>query len=273
MGIFQSLFGTRDSEQLYRQAVDLMDREKFSKAARLLERAIKLNSKSALYHFALSYCYSFMAQKKGESEDGNRYLDMCGEHSLKAIELSKQHRGLDRDQKGKACFNIGLYYQYKNDLENSIKYLKQSISLCPDFVGARLALIRSYNQKGDNKKVLELIRGCLLREPKDDNVWQFWMDVCQEHGIESYCTLPEERKMKIYNSLKKEIDSVFLRKATIDPLGGLFGASLAIESAGEESYTRAIATISSRYKIDKLEVVLILREGDENEWSFDSILE
>ncbi len=92
--------------------------------------------------------------------------------------------------------------------------------------------------------------------------------------------LPEEKKMGIYKDLKEEIDSVFLlgtdllsniASASRDPLGGLGKMGQVVEKSGKEANDRAIGTISSRYGIERSEVLLIQKEGDKKNWPFKAV--
>lgn len=211
MGLFESLFGHKDPQRLYDQALELIDRDNYSKAARLLEKVIRLNPNSAPCHFTAGFCYSRMGGEKGVSESVvAQHLEKSAKYFRIAVELADEQGGLDNNQIGKACFGVGTYYQYKKDWENSIKYLERTISLCPEMLDTQLLLSTSYHHKGDHKKALQLAEECLNKEPTNERVQQHWKALCEEQGSEPYSKLPEEKKMEIYKDLKEEIDSVFL---------------------------------------------------------------
>lgn len=282
MGLFESLFGSKDPQRLYDQALELIDRENYSKAARLLEKTIQLDPDSASCHFTAGFCYSRMAGEKGVSESvGAQHLEKSAKSFQIAVELADEYGGLDNNQIGKACFGVGTYYQYKKDWENSIKYLERAISLCPKMLETQMLLSTSYHYKGNHKRALQLAEECLNKQPTNKRVQQHWKALCKKQGIEPYSMLPEKKKKEIYKDLKEEVDSVFFlgsslmsdfASARLDPWGGFEKMEQSIEKSGKESEERAIATISSRYKITTFEVIHILNEGDKKKWPFRSVV-
>ena len=160
------LFGPKDPQRMYKQALELIDRENYSKAARLLEKTIQLDPNSASCHFTAGFCCSRMAGEKGVSESvGAPHLEKSAKYFQIAVELADEYGGLDNNQIGKACFGVGTYYQYKKDWENSIKYLKRAISLCPEMLDVQLLLSTSYHHKGDHKRALQLAEESLNKQP------------------------------------------------------------------------------------------------------------
>jgi tetratricopeptide (TPR) repeat protein len=174
MGLFDSLFGSKDPQYLYEQVLEFIDNKNYAKAIPLLEQIIRIDPNSANCHYVVGHCYSQIGGEEGVVE-AVKYFEA-------AVKLADEHGGLDNNQTGKACFSVGAYYQYKEDYENSIKYLERTTLLYPEqeIPDARLMLSTSYRLKGDYRRSLQLAAECLNEKPLNEQVVNYWKELCEE---------------------------------------------------------------------------------------------
>ncbi len=130
-----------------RRALNAMDEERFSDAAKRLEHASLLEPENAAIYFNLGIAYTFLKEEDKALETFQR----CVELNSSAAE---------------ALYNMGqIYLLRKQDFSMALSCFNRAVSVRPDYIGAHHQKGKAYELLGYPEKALECWRKTIELDP------------------------------------------------------------------------------------------------------------
>lgn len=220
---FTNTFAQQKEQSLIKEGVELHDKGDFKAAVQKYEEALALNpqSMSATYELALTYLelkdFSNASKFSTKVINSNNKTLSVGAYCVKSeamAEMGKVDEAIELLQKGiqkngddyQLNFNLALNYFKKNDLENTLVYVKKAIDFSKSNSGA--FLLNAYALKDSGLWVQSLLstQMFLLLEPDSKRSKNAFEELMQTMLVKPTTEVPVERsfiQQQLYRNAPK----------------------------------------------------------------------
>lgn len=136
------------ADNMFDEAYELMNQEKYLDAIELYEKALEINENNASAWINLGLCYRHIND-----------FDKAIQHYNKALQIDPEY--------ALAYNNMGWVYHLRGDEEKAAECYKKALKIDPAHDKALVNLTNIYNDKGEFNKAIEAYRKALEKNPDD----------------------------------------------------------------------------------------------------------
>lgn len=143
----------------------LIQMEMYLEAAKYFDEAKKIEPTDAKVHYFLGLCYANYAKIEKEPSVRRSYINKAEASYLSGIEADAEH--------AINFYALGILYGFlKEDTENGIKYLRQSLAKEKRNTDALFAIANLHYRRGEEQAAISYYQKIMNYEDPDSPKWQ-----------------------------------------------------------------------------------------------------